>query len=76
MFVFGFSQIRKKQKVILKREHHLALNTFCAKTVTDKLGINQKLKTKQTYFFMHIEQVYLMKNKQTRTQKAYFITIV
>ena len=42
--------------------------------VTDNLRVNYKMKTDT--FFMYVYQVYLIKNKQTRKQKAYIITVV
>ena len=49
---------------------------FRAPFVTDKLRLNLEDENKANIFLMYVLQVYLMKNKKTRKQKAYFITVV
>ena len=54
----------------------LFLCPFHAPFVTDKLRLNLEDENKANTFLMYVQQVYLMKNKKTRKQKAYFITVV
>ena len=49
---------------------------LCAMIVADKLRVNQKTKKKKNNFFVYVQEVYMMENKQARKQKAYFINLV
>ena len=80
MFVLDSSQVKMEAKMNSKI---ITLNLQNLQTHTPLLcrDCNRQIKgkledEKKKHFFMYVQQVDVMKNKQAMKQKAYFITVV